>query len=205
MKVRVKICGITSLRDAMVAVEAGADALGFVFYNKSPRHVTPAKAARIIRQLPPFVSRVGLFVNAPVEEIRSTADAAGLDTLQLHGDETPGFCHLFSLPVLKAIRVESKASLRGLKAYDVSAILLDAFVAGTRGGTGKTFDWRLAREAKANGTPVIVAGGLTPENVGEAVRRVSPYGVDVSSGVELAPGRKDARKVRAFIAAARQG
>jgi phosphoribosylanthranilate isomerase len=203
MNVRVKICGITNLHDAMAAVEAGADALGFVFCEESPRRVDVKTAAEIIGQLPPFVARVGLFVNAPEDSIRQTAERCRLDTLQLHGDEAPEFCQRFRLSVIKAFRVRDESSLAALKSYAVSGFLLDAFVAGKLGGTGERFDWALARQAAETCPRVILAGGLTPENVALAVRQVRPYAVDVSSGVESKPGQKDHSKLVAFIQAAK--
>lgn len=203
MQVRVKICGITSTADAITAVEAGADALGFVFYEKSPRYVTAAQAAAIIRHLPPFISRVGLFVDMPRDQIQRTLLETGIDTLQFHGDESPEFCRQFHLATLKAIRVRSAESLRDIASYPVTGILLDSFVAGHLGGTGVQFKWELALEAKRLGKPLILAGGLNVSNVEQAVRTVNPYGVDVSSGVESVPGKKDVAKVRDFIAIAR--
>ena len=203
MQARVKICGITNVGDALAAVNAGADAIGFVFYEKSPRHLTPEQAAKIIRDLPPFVSRVGLFVDASAEEVHRAIETSGIDTVQLHGDESPDFCSQFRLPVLKAIRVRSVESLRNLQGYPVSALLLDSFVPGKHGGTGSKFDWGLAIKAKGLGKPVILAGGLNPSNVAEAVSQVNPYAVDVSSGVESSPGKKDMRKLHDFILAAK--
>jgi phosphoribosylanthranilate isomerase len=204
---RIKICGLTRLADAVAAVEAGADALGFVFVPGTPRFITPAHAAAIVRELPPFVTKVGLFVNAPETVVRETVAAAGLDTVQLHGEETPEFAAALrgTVKVLKAFRVRGAASLELVPPYRyaVDAFLLDAFVAGAHGGTGAKFDWPLALPAKKCGRPVILAGGLTPENAAEAVRQVRPFAVDVSSGVESAPGLKDAEKVRRFIANAR--
>lgn len=204
MRVRVKICGITNVGDALAAVDAGADALGFMFYEASPRNITAEAAAKIIRQLPPFIAKVGVFVNAPAEVIHRTAEACGLDTLQLHGDETPEFCRQFTkLKVMKAFRIKDATSLQSLPPYETDAWLLDSFVPGKQGGTGEKFNWELAAEAKEAGRPVILAGGLTPENIAEAVHEVWPFGVDVSSGVEAAPGRKDHGLVRDFIAAVR--
>lgn len=196
--VRVKICGITTVEDARVAVEAGADALGFVFYEKSPRFVNPLKAVAIIRELPPFVQTVGLFVNEETEKINWTADFCGLDLVQLHGDEEPRDGEELKRRVIKALRVKDEASLSGRDAWSVSALLLDAWVSGAYGGTGESFNWELAATV-ARQRPVILAGGLTPENVAEAVSIVHPYAVDVSSGVEAAPGKKDPDKVREFI------
>ena len=205
MTVRVKICGITSLDDALRAVEAGADALGFMLYEASPRSVSVKVAAEIARALPPFVSRVGVFVNAAEETLRKIVAEIGIDTLQFHGDESPEFCRRFSpWRVYKALRIEGIDSLQTLSNYKTDAWLLDSFVPGKPGGTGAKFNWDLAIEAKKLGRPIILAGGLTTENVAEAVRRVRPYAVDVSSGVESSPGRKDDLKVREFIAAAKR-
>jgi len=204
MPVKVKICGITHLEDGLAAAEAGADALGFVFYERSPRCVTLEQAADIIRQLPPFLVKVGVFVDAPEETVVRAAGQCGLSLLQFHGDETPAYCLQFGLMSMKAFRVRGPESLQRLEDYPTDAWLLDAYTPGQLGGTGETFNWDLALEAVRWGRPVFLAGGLTPGNVGEAVRRVQPYGVDVSSGVEAAPGRKDHAKVRAFVAAAKQ-
>ena len=203
MSVKVKICGITNVEDALAAVEAGADALGFMFYSPSPRCVTRETVAQVIQQLPPFVAKVGVFVNPTVGEVRQAITECGLDTLQFHGEEAPEFCRQFQLKTLKAFRVQGPETLNVLPDYSAMAWLLDSFVAGTRGGTGNTFNWQIAAQAVKLGGRVILAGGLTPANASEAVRTVGPYGLDVSSGVESAPGKKDAAKVRAFIAAAR--
>jgi phosphoribosylanthranilate isomerase len=204
MSVKVKICGITNLADAQTAAEAGADLLGFVFYEQSPRHISVKAASGIARQLPPFVARVGVFVNAREELISQALGECGLNVLQFHGDESPQDCLKFGVMSLKAFRVRDQASLKSFPAYPTAAWLLDAHTPAARGGTGATFNWDLAVEAQKLGRPIFLAGGLTPDNVGEAVRRVRPFAVDVSSGVESAPGKKDAAKVRAFIAAARQ-
>ncbi|MST95015.1 MAG: phosphoribosylanthranilate isomerase [Pedosphaera sp.] len=204
MSLLVKICGITNLADAQAAVDAGADALGFMFYEPSARNIAPAAAREIIAQLPPRVAKVGVFVNAPAEVIHRMAAECGLDTVQLHGEETPEFCAQFaSLKVWKAVRVRDEGSLRALPAYETDAWLLDSYVAGHAGGTGEKFNWELAVAAKALGRPIILAGGLTPANIAAAVQQVRPFGVDVSSGVEAAPGRKDAAKMRAFIGTAK--
>jgi phosphoribosylanthranilate isomerase len=200
--IRVKICGITSRDDALTAVDAGADALGFVFHPPSPRYVTPERAGEIIAALPPLVQTVGLFVNAPLEKVNAVADGCGLDLVQLHGDETPEYCAGVRRRVLKAFRIKDMTSLEPIPGYLCSAYLLDAWSPDAYGGTGRTFNWDLAREAKRFGA-VVLAGGLTPENVAEAVRQVAPYGVDVSGGVEAAPGKKDPEKVKRFIAAAK--
>lgn len=201
--VKVKICGITNEADAVASAEAGADALGFMFYQGSSRQVTRDQARAIVRELPPFVAKVGVFVNPSVEEVRRTIEECGLDTLQFHGDEAPEFCRAFGLKVIKAFRIANAASLSALHAYSKETWLLDSFVAGKLGGTGTVLNWDLAAQATGLGRPVILAGGLTPENAAEAVRRVRPFALDVSSGVESAPGKKDAAKVQAFIAAAK--
>ena len=201
---RVKICGITSVEDALAAVEAGADALGFMFYPASPRVVRAATVRSITDRLPPFVARVGVFVDAPESEVRSAVRECGLDTVQLHGGELPEICRrLAPLGVIKAFRMEGEATLARLADYRDWAWLLDAYVAGAHGGTGKTFNWEWAAEAVRRGGRVILAGGLTPENVGRAVSAVRPYAVDVSSGVESSPGRKDPVRMRALVAAVR--
>jgi phosphoribosylanthranilate isomerase len=200
---KVKICGITSLDDALVAVAAGADALGFVFFEKSPRNVDPEQAAAIIAQLPPFVQVVGLFVNAPLDLVNETADRCGLDIIQLHGDETPAYCDLVRRRVMKVFRVRGMESLAPIADYRVSAYLLDAYSPNAYGGTGSVFNWDCAIAAKQHG-PVVLAGGLDPENVASAVAKVRPYGVDVSSGVEASPGKKDAELVRRFVEQAKK-
>ncbi len=203
MSVRVKICGITSTEDARAAVGAGADALGFMFYEPSPRCITPEQAAAIIAELPTHVAKVGVFVDAAEATVRATAAAAGLDTLQFHGNEPPEFCARFELWTIKAFRVKDSKSLGQLPSYKTDAWLLDSYVKGVPGGTGAQFNWELAVEAKRLGRPILLAGGLTPENAGKAVGQVAPFGLDVSSGVEAAPGRKDAAKVAALIANAK--
>ncbi len=200
--VKVKICGITSLDDALHAAVCGADALGFVFYEKSPRCLTPEQARSIIAALPPFVSAVGLFVNEDAARIREIASYCGLDTLQLHGDEGPADCLFPPYRVIKALRVKDEASLADLDGWPVPALLLDAWRPDSYGGTGHAFDWSLAARA-AQGRRLILAGGLTPDNVAEAVRTVRPFAVDVSSGVEERPGRKEPKKVAEFIRAAK--
>jgi phosphoribosylanthranilate isomerase len=195
---KVKICGITSLDDALMAVEAGADALGFVFFAKSPRYVTPDQAAEIIAGIPPFVQVVGLFVNESLEVVNATADRCGLDVVQLHGEESPEYCSQVCRRVMKAFRVQNVQSLAPMANYRVAAFLLDAYSANSYGGTGERFDWDLAVIAKQHG-PLVLAGGLTPDNVAAAVAQVRPYAVDVSSGVESSPGKKDPEKVRRFI------
>jgi len=199
MATAVKICGITRPEDALAAARAGAHAIGLVFYAKSPRHVTPARAAEIIRVLPPFVTTVGLFVDATAEEVRAALAEAPVGLLQFHGDETPEFCRQFKRPYVKAVRVKAGVDLLQYAQdyYDAKALLLDAYVEGLHGGSGAAFDWSLIPRGLP--LPVILSGGLTPENVADAMRRVRPSAVDVSSGVESAKGIKDAQKIAAFI------
>lgn len=203
---KIKICGITNGEDANVAVRAGADALGFVMYRKSPRWVEPAVARSITAGLPPFVLPVGVFVNEEAEKVRALMDECGFVLAQLHGDESALYCQNLGRPALKAIRLKDRSTFLALAEFqgraNVRGVLIDAFSDQTYGGTGQTVDWTLAQEA-ARSTPVILAGGLTQANVAEAIRMVRPYGVDVSSGVELSPGKKDHHKLKAFIEAAR--
>lgn len=201
---RVKICGITGLEDALTAVDAGADALGFVFYQQSPRHIFPEQAARIIEQLPPFVQMVGLFVNEEAEVVNAVADQCRLDLVQLHGDEPVNYCRRIRRRVLKAFRVRSLTCLDPISDYQASGFLLDTFSPSFYGGTGVSFNWEIAAEAVKRHQRIVLAGGLTPDNVAEAIRQVQPWAVDVSSGVERAPGKKDADKVRRFIRNAKE-
>jgi len=206
MPIKIKICGITNAQDAEAAVTAGADALGFVFYAQSPRCIEPSVAKRIIAQLPPFVLAVGVFVNHARDTIRDVFDECGLAFAQLHGDETPIFCESLGRPVLRALRLRDRGSLLALAEYKgrmgVRGFVVDGFSTEAYGGTGQTVDWSLAREA-AQAAPILLAGGLTPSNVQEAIRQVQPYGVDVSSGVEEGPGQKNHEKIRAFTQAVR--
>jgi len=204
MAVRVKICGITRLQDLHAACDAGADALGFVFYEKSPRHLAIDSAAMLVRALPPFVQSVGLFVNAEPAFIERVLRAVPLDLLQFHGDETPADCMRYGRPWIKAVRVNRDTDLLECAAdFDAArGLLLDAYVAGVPGGTGERFDWSLIPPHLSR--PIVLSGGLTPDNVAEAVRRVRPWAVDVSSGVEAAKGIKDAHKIARFIAKAKE-
>jgi phosphoribosylanthranilate isomerase len=203
MTTKVKICGLTSVADAVVAAESGANMIGLMFYEKSPRHISLALAAEIARAVSPFVLKVGVFVN-PEEALVSRAIAeCGLSVLQFHGDEPSDFCTQFGLMSLKAIRVQNAESLGALENFQTDAFLLDAHSKSGLGGTGEKFNWDLALAAQKFGKPIFLAGGLTPENVADAVKQVRPFAVDVSSGVESAPGKKDAAKVRAFIQAVR--
>jgi phosphoribosylanthranilate isomerase len=203
MKTQVKICGITSVADGQDAAEAGADMIGLMFYDGSPRHITLAKAVEISRALSPFVLRVGVFVNPDEEQVTRAIAECGLNLLQFHGDEDSDFCTQFGLMSLKAIRVRDAESLKQLERFNNDAFLLDAYSKSGLGGTGEKFNWELAVEAQKFGKPIFLAGGLTPDNVAAAVELVHPFAVDVSSGVESAPGKKDAAKVRMFIQAAK--
>ena len=196
---RVKICGITRVEDALNAANSGADAIGLVFYERSPRHVSVAQAAQLAAALPPFVTVVGLFVDADVAFVREVLSGVPLDVLQFHGDESPEFCAQFAKPYLKAIRVKAGVDLLQCAARFSTAkgLLLDAHVEGIPGGTGATFDWTLI--PKQLPLPVILSGGLDAKNVAAAIKQVQPYAVDVSSGVEAGKGIKDAAKVAAFI------
>lgn len=195
----IKVCGITRVSDALQAVSCGASALGFIFWPRSPRCITPERAAEIVAELPPTLMTVGVFVNEPIDGVIAAVQRARLTTVQLHGDEPPAYADALAWPILRAMSLEDV----GLTAWPrETTLLLDAANATTRGGTGQTIDWERAAEV-AQGRKVILAGGLTPENVGEAISRVRPFGVDVSSGVEEAPGVKDEKKVAAFIANAK--
>jgi phosphoribosylanthranilate isomerase len=196
---KIKVCGITNLDDARLAVELGADMLGFIFYPQSRRAITRDTAAQICRQL--NVEKVGVFVNESAPVIQATLDACGLTAIQFHGDEPPSFCRQFAAKAIKALRIRDAGSLAVAAEYDVDALLLDTYTDSQHGGTGRTFDWQLAVQAKQFGRPIILSGGLTPENVREAIATVQPYAVDVASGVEQAPGRKDPDKLRRFIEA----
>ncbi|QEY58847.1 phosphoribosylanthranilate isomerase [Pseudomonas sp. C27(2019)] len=199
MRVRTKICGITRVEDAVVAAQAGADAIGLVFYAKSPRAVSVAQAQKIVAALPPFVTVVGLFVNAARSEVNAVLDSVPLDVLQFHGDETPAECEAFSRPYFRALRMQPGLDIAALSAQYSGAqgVLLDAWVPGVHGGTGERFDWARIPENLAK--PLILAGGLNADNVGQAVRQVQPWAVDVSGGVEVSPGIKDAEKIRKFL------
>ncbi len=202
---RIKICGITRSEDALVCAQAGADAIGLVFYPPSPRHIAAAQAAAIARALPPFVTTVGLFVNPAAGQVEAVLNEVRLDVLQFHGDEPPEFCAGFGVPYLKAIRVKAGVDLVqcAIRYQEAQGLLLDAYVEGTPGGTGQSFDWELIPAGLP--LPVILSGGLEPANVADAIRRVRPWAVDVSSGVEASKGIKDAAKIAAFIEGVRKG
>ena len=205
MRTRVKICGITRPEDGLAAVEAGADAIGLVFYPRSPRFVTPDQALAIVRRLPAFVTVVGLFVNEQPGMIRAMSDAVGLDLLQFHGDEPPDLCRQFNQPYIKALRVAPDMDVAAVAATyeDARGILLDAYDPNAHGGTGQTFDWNLIPGKMMS--RVILAGGLEPDNVAGAIEQVRPYAVDVSSGVESDKGIKDAGKIAAFMRGVNSG
>ena len=200
--VRIKICGITNLEDALLAAELGADALGFIFYAKSPRKVAPETAREIIAQLPPFVAAVGVFVDEAAAVVQELAARVGLDWVQLHGQESPEYCRNLGRKVIKGFRIQDEDSLRRLADYQgaAQALLLDTYKKGQVGGTGEIFDWHLARKAKKYGR-IILAGGLTSENVAQAIATAGPAAVDAASGTEAAPGKKDPAKLRAFFEA----
>jgi phosphoribosylanthranilate isomerase len=204
--VKVKICGITSAEDAEVAVTAGAHALGFVMFRKSPRFVEPRVVRAIISELPPFVLPIGVFVNEEADRVRTLMDQCGLALAQLHGDESASYCENLGRPVLKALRLKDRGTFLALAEFqgraNVRGFVIDAYSDQLYGGTGRTVDWALAAEV-AQSVPMLLAGGLTPSNLAEAIRQVHPYGVDVSSGVEERPGIKDPGKVKAFLEAAR--
>lgn len=197
----VKVCGVTNVEDALAALDAGADMLGFNFYARSPRYVTPAEVRKIIERLPDGVSCVGVFVNEPTPaEVERIAHEARLGTVQLHGDETPDYCRsLRGLTTVKALRVGADYSVESAATYKTDAVLLDAYVAGERGGTGHTFDWALATLTRERVPRLFFAGGLNPKNVAAALAAVRPYAVDVCSGVETSPGRKSPELMRRFV------
>jgi len=193
---------MTRFEDAMLAVQGGADAVGFIFYKKSPRYVSVKEVKTIISKLPPFVETVGVFVNESADNINRIADTCKLDAAQLHGEESPEFCKKIHRKVIKVVRVKDKSSFKQLSSYKVSAFLLDTYSENQHGGTGQIFDWGLVREGKKYG-PVVLAGGLDPSNVTHAIQKAKPYGVDVCSGIEKTPGIKSPVKLKAFIKAVR--
>jgi phosphoribosylanthranilate isomerase len=197
---KVKVCGITSYEDAAMALDQAVDALGFNFFPSSPRYISPAEARSIIRRLPPFTIAVGVFVNVSgAESLIQTAQLAGVQVLQLHGDETPEYCYQLSgWPLIKALRIGPDGVREDIEAYPVHAFLLDSRDDALFGGTGRSFDWKLAARIKRT-RPIILAGGLRAENVGEAIRALDPYAIDVCSGVESRPGKKDPGKLNAFM------
>lgn len=200
--VRVKVCGITNEQDALKAARLGASAIGFIFYKKSPRFVSPFKARKIISELPPFVTPVGVFVNHNLGAMRDIITHAGLGAVQLHGDEDHHFCHRlkrYNVKVIKVFRVDGPLDLKALALYKVDAFLFDTAEAGKYGGTGKTFDWTLLRDVKSLNVPIILSGGLNHQNVIDPINGLKPYAVDVNSSVEESPGKKSAQKMKHFI------
>lgn len=205
MSTRVKICGITRIEDALTAIRLGANAIGFIFWDKSARYIDPKEARKIVMALPPFVTVVGVYVNPSSEWVEETCSIAGLNLLQFHGDELPEFCSQFPLPYIKAVRIRSGIDLLQYAAQYSSSngLLLDSYVEGVPGGTGRTFEWSLIPENLS--LPLIVSGGLHAKNVCEAIREAKPWAVDVSSGVEITKGIKDADKIAAFMTGVRNG
>ena len=201
--VRVKICGITSAADARLALEAGADALGFIFVEKTPRFVTPAQARAIISTLPPLVTPVGIFWDHAPGHVKAVAEECGLAALQFHGAEAPEEIAEYRLPTIKTIKVDGPGALEQIARYQAAAFLLDSPARWSEGETRTPISWEVARAATAAGHRIVLSAGLTPDNVAEAVRTVRPYAVDVNSGVEARPGVKDPEKVRRFVAAAK--
>lgn len=205
MPVRVKVCGITRIEDALNAAQLGADAIGFVFWTKSTRFISPQEARKIIMALPPFLSSVGVYVDPDPEWVEETCSVAGLSLLQFHGDESAEFCGQFSLPYIKAVRLRDGVDLLQYSARysNARALLIDAYVEGKPGGTGTTFDWSLIPQNLQ--LPLILSGGLHADNVSSAIRATSPWAVDVSSGVEVDKGVKDRDKIAAFMIGVRNG
>jgi len=202
---QIKICGITNKKDALAAVELGADMLGFVFYKKSKRYVEPNTARDIVNELPSGVRKVGVFVDEEKDKVLETAEDVGLDTLQFHGDESPEYCRSFrsGYKVIKAFRLKGPSGLKGINDYDTDWYLFDTASGDSIGGTGKAFDWKILKDFEVL-RPFILAGGLKCDNVGRAVKELMPYGVDVSTGVEASPGRKDAALMKKFIETVRK-
>jgi phosphoribosylanthranilate isomerase len=199
MPVKVKICGITQYEDAKTAVSVGVDALGFIFYPKSPRYIHPSKAHEIIKRLPPFVAKVGVFVNSDASAVMTAVQQSGVDTVQLHGNEPPEFCRKLPMTVIKAFPVGKDFDPAILDEYPVSGFLLDTWSDAVPGGTGRTFDWSIAKSATQYHHNIILAGGLGPTNIAEALETVQPYAVEFNSGVEIKPGIKNPRKMLAAV------
>lgn len=205
VNIKVKICGITNLEDALLSVNGGSDALGFVFYKKSPRYIAPLKAKDIIKQLPPHILKIGIFVNAREKVIKHIAKMCGLDMLQFHGNESPEFCDRFSdYKIIKAFRIKDKVDYKNILRYKCVAFLFDTFVPSEIGGTGREFDWRLISHINHIKRPIFLSGGLHVKNVKKAIGMVQPDWVDVSSSVETIPGKKDHKKVKKFIETAKK-
>lgn len=202
---KIKICGITNTEDALSAVRMGADALGFIFVKKSKRYIEPRMASQITKHLPPFVKKVGVFTNEELSVIRDITAEVKLDLLQIHGDETPEYCGKLEIPYIKAFRIKDETSLNEVKEYNTDYILFDTYSKDEYGGTGKAFDWEILNGRAFENKYVILSGGLNPGNAGEAVSLLKPYAVDVSSGVEESPGKKDIEKINKFIEAVKNG
>lgn len=199
----VKICGLPNLEDTLAAIDAGADFLGFNFYPQSPRYLSYEKAQKIFEEIPPNIPKVGVFVNEEYENVVDLTQLLSLDYLQFHGDENPEFCAQMAHPWWKAIRLQNEDDIQKIGSYDSEWVLIDAFVKGSYGGTGQKPDWDLCKRAKNLGKKIFLAGGLTPENVQLAIATVQPYAVDVASGVESKPGKKDLKKMEDFISKAK--
>lgn len=195
----VKICGLTNLEDTMLAIEMGADLLGFNFFPESPRFLDYPLAKSILQEIPPSIAKVGVFVNEYYQNIVDLVQELELDYVQFHGDESPAFCNQFGTPWYKALRLASSDSLENVKDYECDWILVDAYVAGKYGGTGEKPDWHLAKKVEEQGKKLILAGGLNPENIQVAIATLQPFAVDVASGVEARPGKKDLAKMEDFI------
>ena len=202
---KIKICGITNLNDALDAVRLGADALGFVFYPGSKRYIEPVKAKEIADSLPPFVKKVGVFSNEKADVVREVSGIVNLDLLQIHGDETPAYCDSLDSPYIKAFRLKDANTLGEVNQYNTNYILFDTYSSDEYGGTGRAFDWDILKNHPFENKYVILSGGLNPGNIKEAVNLLQPYAVDVSSGVEESPGKKDIGKIKKFIEAVRNG
>lgn len=199
MVTRIKICGITRSEDAKTAANLGVDALGFIFVKKSPRYIDPQTARTIINKLPPFISRVGVFIDEPIEKIIEICNTAHIDTVQLHGSESPKYCASLPFPVIKVISIKDDTDISIIDTYATSGILLDTWHSGMAGGTGKTFNWKIARQACSRNDRIILAGGLGPSNIEDALQSVQPWGVDINSGVEIKPGIKNPHKMRDLV------
>jgi len=205
MMTKIKICGITNMEDALAAVKLGADALGFVFYKESKRYIKPNVASEIARSLPPFVKKIGVFTNEDHGAIKDITGEVKLDLLQIHGDETPEYCNRLESPYIKAFRLRNEATLSEINEYSTNYLLFDTYSKDEYGGTGHAFDWNLLKGKPFENKYVILSGGLNPGNVGEAISLLNPYAVDVSSGVEEFPGKKDIEKINKFIEAVKNG
>jgi phosphoribosylanthranilate isomerase len=197
---KVKICGITNFEDAAKSLDCGADALGFIIYQKSKRYIKPSEALKIIKELPPFVTKVAVFVDSPFRHITKITNELCINTIQLHGNETPDFCSKFRHTVIKALRIKDSVDRQQVDSFPTQAILFDTFSDAEYGGTGKSFDWKVLKRLNTD-KKIILSGGLNPDNIEQAIRTVRPYAVDVSSGVEKSPGIKDHKKIKNLIEA----